>query len=71
MSRIDIGEIQDFAFQLRAANQTGRKIIQGVKTTVTNYVEDGSLKGEGRGSVQKLLSNDIHSTLRHDNRGNE
>lgn len=46
MSRIDIGEIQDFAFQLRAANQTGRKIIQGVKTTVTNYVEDGSLKGK-------------------------
>ncbi|EAC9052908.1 hypothetical protein KW11_11585 [Listeria monocytogenes] len=46
MSRIDIGEIQDFAFQLRAANQTGRKIIQGVKTTVTNYIEDGSLKGK-------------------------
>ncbi|EOI6974454.1 T7SS effector LXG polymorphic toxin [Listeria monocytogenes] len=46
MSRIDIGEIQDFAFQLRAANQTGRKIVQGVKTTVTNYIEDGSLKGK-------------------------
>ncbi|EAD5567159.1 hypothetical protein AK24_07820 [Listeria monocytogenes] len=46
MSRIDIGEIQDFAFQLRAANQTGRKIIQGIKTTVTNYIEDGSLKGK-------------------------
>ncbi|EJO3401231.1 LXG domain-containing protein [Listeria monocytogenes] len=46
MSRIDIGEIRDFAFQLRAANQTGRKIIQGVKTTVTNYIEDGSLKGK-------------------------
>ncbi|EJT6687569.1 T7SS effector LXG polymorphic toxin, partial [Listeria monocytogenes] len=45
MSRIDIGEIQDFAFQLRAANQTGRKIILGIKTTVTNYIEDGSLKG--------------------------
>ncbi|HBM3605634.1 TPA: EndoU domain-containing protein [Listeria innocua] len=46
MSRIDIGEIRDFAFQLRAANQTGRKIVQGVKTTVTNYIEDGSLKGK-------------------------
>ncbi|EAC5438474.1 EndoU domain-containing protein [Listeria monocytogenes] len=46
MSRIDIGEIRDFAFQLRAANQTGRKIIQGIKTTVTNYIEDGSLKGK-------------------------
>ncbi|EAD8202847.1 hypothetical protein H8969_001038 [Listeria monocytogenes] len=46
MSRIDIGEIQDFAFQLRAANQTGRKIIQGIKTTVTKYIEDGSLKGK-------------------------
>ncbi|EOX1307639.1 T7SS effector LXG polymorphic toxin [Listeria monocytogenes] len=46
MSRIDIGEIQDFAFQLRAANQTGKKIIQGIKTTVTNYIEDGSLKGK-------------------------
>lgn len=46
MSRIEIGEIRDFAFQLRAANQTGRKIIQGVKTTVTNYIEDGSLKGK-------------------------
>ncbi|MBC1361244.1 hypothetical protein HCJ09_07010 [Listeria welshimeri] len=46
MSRIDIGEIRDFAFQLRAANQTGRKIIQGNKTTVTNYIEDGSLKGK-------------------------
>ncbi|MBC2131265.1 T7SS effector LXG polymorphic toxin [Listeria innocua] len=46
MSRIDIGEIRDFAFQLRAANQTGRKIVQGVKTTVTNYMEDGSLKGK-------------------------
>ncbi|EFS0594872.1 hypothetical protein H3H57_002740 [Listeria monocytogenes] len=46
MSRIDIGEIRDFAFQLRAANQTGRKIIQGIKTTVTKYIEDGSLKGK-------------------------
>ncbi|EAE6034041.1 hypothetical protein E3303_06065 [Listeria monocytogenes] len=46
MSRIDIEEIRDFAFQLRAANQTGRKIIQGIKTTVTNYIEDGSLKGK-------------------------
>ncbi|TYV57807.1 T7SS effector LXG polymorphic toxin [Listeria monocytogenes] len=46
MSRIDIGEIRDFVFQLRAANQTGRKIIEGIKTTVTNYIEDGSLKGK-------------------------
>lgn len=46
MSRIDIGEIRDFAFQLRSANQTGRNIIQGIKTTVTNYIEDGSLKGK-------------------------
>ncbi|EAD7780034.1 T7SS effector LXG polymorphic toxin [Listeria monocytogenes] len=46
MSRIDIGEIRDFAFQLRAANQTGRKIVQDIKTTVTNYIEDGSLKGK-------------------------
>lgn len=46
MSRIDIGEIRDFAFQLHEANQTGRKIVQGVKTTVTNYIEDGSLKGK-------------------------
>ncbi|MBC2121313.1 LXG domain-containing protein [Listeria marthii] len=46
MSRIDIGEIRDFAFQLRAANQTGRKVVQGVKTTVTKYIEDGSLKGK-------------------------
>ncbi|EHH6119289.1 hypothetical protein J8O47_002943, partial [Listeria monocytogenes] len=46
MSRIDIGEIRDFAFELRAANQTGRKIVQGIKTSVTNYIEDGSLKGK-------------------------
>ncbi|MBC1977553.1 hypothetical protein HCJ63_03540 [Listeria marthii] len=46
MSRIDIGEIRDFAFQLRAANQTGRKVVQGIKTTVTKYIEDGSLKGK-------------------------
>ncbi|MBF2477707.1 T7SS effector LXG polymorphic toxin [Listeria marthii] len=46
MSQIDIGEIRDFAFQLRAANQTGRKVVQGIKTTVTKYIEDGSLKGK-------------------------
>ncbi|MEN0732945.1 hypothetical protein AAHQ78_12785, partial [Listeria monocytogenes] len=28
MSRIDIGEIQAFLYQLRAANESGRKTIQ-------------------------------------------
>ncbi|ECB9722140.1 hypothetical protein FL869_13680 [Listeria monocytogenes] len=45
MSRIDIGEIQEFAFQLHTANQTGRKIILGIKSTVISYIEDTSLKG--------------------------
>ncbi|EEU7815183.1 hypothetical protein HED71_000146 [Listeria monocytogenes] len=31
MSRIDIGEIQAFLYQLRAANESGRKTIQSIK----------------------------------------
>ncbi|KXW92624.1 transposase [Listeria monocytogenes] len=46
MSRIDIGEIQTFAYQLHTANETGRKNIQDIKTAVENYTEDGSLKGK-------------------------
>lgn len=46
MSRIDIGEIQAFLYQLRVANESGRKTIQFIKTAVTNYVGDNSLKGK-------------------------
>ncbi|EHL5768827.1 LXG domain-containing protein [Listeria monocytogenes] len=46
MSRIDIGEIQTFAYQLHTANETGRKSIKDIKTAVKNYTEDGSLKGK-------------------------
>lgn len=46
MSRIDIGEIQAFVFQLRTANESGRKTIQSIKTAVTKYVGDNSLKGK-------------------------
>ncbi|EOV6587405.1 LXG domain-containing protein [Listeria monocytogenes] len=46
MSRIDIGEIQTFAYQLHTANEAGRKNIQDIKTAVKNYTEDGSLKGK-------------------------
>ncbi|EAG9432584.1 transposase [Listeria monocytogenes] len=46
MSRIDIGEIQDFAYQLHTANETARKNIQDIKNTVENYIEDDSLKGK-------------------------
>ncbi|EAD6220478.1 LXG domain-containing protein [Listeria monocytogenes] len=46
MSRIDIGEIQTFAYQLHTANEAGRKSIQDIKTAVKNYTEDGSLKGK-------------------------
>ncbi|HAO5758496.1 TPA: transposase [Listeria monocytogenes] len=46
MSRIDIGEIQAFAYQLHTANETGRKNIQDIKNAVKNYTEDGSLKGK-------------------------
>ncbi|EAE9949756.1 hypothetical protein CA998_03065 [Listeria monocytogenes] len=46
VSRIDIGEIQTFAYQLHTANETGRKSIKDIKTAVKNYTEDGSLKGK-------------------------
>ncbi|EAD5293056.1 hypothetical protein ES672_15265, partial [Listeria monocytogenes] len=46
MSRIDIGEIQAFLYQLRAANEPGRKTIQSIKAAVTKYVGDNSLKGK-------------------------
>ncbi|MBC2122193.1 hypothetical protein HCB07_05635 [Listeria marthii] len=46
VSRIDIGEIQTFAYQLHTANEAGRKSIQDIKTAVKNYTEDGSLKGK-------------------------
>ncbi|MDT0090724.1 LXG domain-containing protein [Listeria marthii] len=46
MSRIDIGEIQTFAYQLHTANEAGRKSIQDIKAAVKNYTEDGSLKGK-------------------------
>ncbi|MDT0017405.1 T7SS effector LXG polymorphic toxin [Listeria swaminathanii] len=46
MSRIDIGEIQAFAYQLHTANETGRKSIKDIKNAVKNYTEDGSLKGK-------------------------
>ncbi|HEL8516719.1 TPA: LXG domain-containing protein [Listeria monocytogenes] len=46
MSRIDIGEVQDFAYQLHTANETARKNIQDIKNAVENYIEDDSLKGK-------------------------
>ncbi|WP_020246390.1 T7SS effector LXG polymorphic toxin [Listeria monocytogenes] len=46
MSRIDIGEIQTFAYQLHTANEAGRKSIKDIKNAVKNYTEDGSLKGK-------------------------
>ncbi|EHC5296049.1 TPA: transposase [Listeria monocytogenes] len=46
MSRIDIGEIQTFAYQLHTANEAARKSIKDIKTAVKNYTEDGSLKGK-------------------------
>ncbi|EAD0712461.1 hypothetical protein AL416_06655 [Listeria monocytogenes] len=46
VSRIDIGEIQTFAYQLHTANEAGRKNIQDIKTAVKNYTEDSSLKGK-------------------------
>ncbi|EAC6121575.1 transposase [Listeria monocytogenes] len=46
MSRIDIGEIQDFAYQLHTANETARKNIQDIKNAVESYIEDDSLKGK-------------------------
>ncbi|WP_187121892.1 T7SS effector LXG polymorphic toxin [Listeria innocua] len=46
MSRMDIGEIQDFAHQLHTANETAIKSINDIKTVVENYTEDGSLKGK-------------------------
>ncbi|EOZ0736995.1 T7SS effector LXG polymorphic toxin [Listeria monocytogenes] len=46
MSRIDIGEIQTFAYQLHTANETGRKSIKDIKNAVKNYTEDSSLKGK-------------------------
>lgn len=46
MSRIDIGEIQTFAYQLHTANEAARKSIKDIKNAVKNYTEDGSLKGK-------------------------
>ncbi|WP_200829392.1 T7SS effector LXG polymorphic toxin [Listeria monocytogenes] len=46
MSRIDIGEIQTFAYQLHTANEAARKSIKDIKNAVENYTEDGSLKGK-------------------------
>lgn len=46
MSRIDIGEIQAFAYQLHTANEAGRKSIKDIKNAMKNYTEDGSLKGK-------------------------
>ncbi|MBC6137327.1 hypothetical protein HCA34_04670 [Listeria innocua] len=46
VSRMDIGEIQDFAHQLHTANETAIKSINDIKTVVENYTEDGSLKGK-------------------------
>ncbi|MBC2122196.1 hypothetical protein [Listeria marthii] len=42
MSRIDIGEIQTFAYQLYTANEAGRKNMQDIKNAAKNYTEDGS-----------------------------
>lgn len=46
VSRIDIGEIQTFAYQLHTANEARRKSIKDIKNAVKNYTEDGSLKGK-------------------------
>ncbi|TYV68679.1 hypothetical protein FZ081_09455 [Listeria monocytogenes] len=46
VSRIDIGEIQTFAYQLHTANEAARKSIKDIKNAVENYTEDGSLKGK-------------------------
>ncbi|MBC1996671.1 hypothetical protein HCJ19_14255, partial [Listeria seeligeri] len=46
MSRIDIGEVHAFLYQLKSVNETGKKEIQAIKTVVTDYVDDASLKGK-------------------------
>ncbi|MBF2480551.1 hypothetical protein IA817_04375 [Listeria seeligeri] len=45
MSRIDIGEVQNFLAQLKYTNLQSEKAIQAIQTVVTNYAEDDSLKG--------------------------
>ncbi|ENM1176368.1 hypothetical protein AB6R62_003038 [Listeria monocytogenes] len=46
MSRIDIGEVHAFLYQLKSVNETGKKEIQAIKTVVTDYVDEASLKGK-------------------------
>ncbi|WP_228465450.1 DUF6883 domain-containing protein [Listeria seeligeri] len=46
MSRIDIGEVHAFLYQLKRVNETGKKEIQAIKTVVTDYVDEASLKGK-------------------------
>ncbi|WP_271001600.1 T7SS effector LXG polymorphic toxin [Listeria seeligeri] len=46
MSRIDIGEVHAFLYQLKRVNETGKKEIRAIKTVVTDYVDDASLKGK-------------------------
>ncbi len=46
MSRIDIGEVHAFLYQLKSVNETGKKEIRAIKTVVTDYVDEASLKGK-------------------------
>ncbi|ENM1176354.1 hypothetical protein AB6R62_003033 [Listeria monocytogenes] len=46
MSRIDIGEVHAFLYQLKRVNETGKKEIRAIKTVVTDYVDEASLKGK-------------------------
>ncbi|MBC1723453.1 T7SS effector LXG polymorphic toxin [Listeria seeligeri] len=53
MSRIDIGEVQNFLAQLKYTNLQSEKAIQAIQTVVTNYAEDDSLKGRAIDASKK------------------
>ncbi|MEE9724034.1 T7SS effector LXG polymorphic toxin [Listeria seeligeri] len=53
MSRIDIGEVQNFLAQLKYTNLQSEKAIQAIQTVVTNYAEDDSLKGKAIDASKK------------------
>ncbi|WP_228463392.1 T7SS effector LXG polymorphic toxin [Listeria seeligeri] len=53
MSRIDIGEVQNFLARLKYTNLQSEKAIQAIQTVVTNYAEDDSLKGKAIDASKK------------------
>ncbi|EEO2020088.1 hypothetical protein G6K79_001950 [Listeria monocytogenes] len=53
MSRIDIGEIQAFLYQLRAANESGRTTIQNNSEIVCG----DNIKKEGSLCIEKIFPN--------------